>query len=382
MTLGAAAMSPSAPAAQSPAADLRQPVPRRQHPLSGGGTVALGAAATVTLGAGGTVTLGAGGNVTLGAGGTVALGQLAATSRSAAAEPLRSAAGGNITLGSRRRNHHRVDLRNRQLDRSPTVFTTETPMPRQVVIVNWNAPAFGVVQTYTIYRSSNGATPIEIGSVSGVNGNPPATTFTDTNPDLTSQTVVYTISTTLRSGVTIVRATPESPSPPAVLKNDQTISLGSLPSSVTISSSPPRSRRLPESNGVANGLQVSFVATGSCSIGSQSIANGVSSASVVLNSTGSCTITASQTGSSTFNAASPVSGTFTIMSAGLQHESQTITFPQLPNVRYGGTFSLSASSSSGSGGHLLDVRAMPPSGATTGVGRVHHHRVGAGKQHL
>ena len=110
-----------------------------------------------------------------------------------------------------------------------------------------------------------------------------------------------------------------------------------------------RSRRLPCRTSVANGLQVSFSATSEplCSIGSQSITNNISSATVTLISAGSCTITASQTGSDNYNAASPVSGTFAILPQGSNLQSQTITFAQLHDVQYGSTFSLSASSSSG-----------------------------------
>jgi hypothetical protein len=207
-----------------------------------------------------------------------------------------------------------------------------------------------------------------IGSVSGVNGNPPATTFTDTNPDLTSHTVVYTIATTLVPDSTgNQRQSP--PSPPAVLKNNQTIVLGSLPSSVVITNSPLTVTATAETNGAANGLQVSFSASGNCSIGSQLIdANGVSSASVTLTSTGSCTITASQAGSSSYNAADPDSGTFSILPQGSNTQSQTINFPQLQNAQYGGTFSLSATASSG---QMVTFAASGPcttSGTTTGVG--------------
>ena len=115
-------------------------------------------------GAGGTVALGAGGNVTLGAGGTVALG-----------------AGGNVTLGAGGESTSELDFNTANSIVRPPSSPGYTATPAGVV-VTWNAPAFGVVQTYTIYRSVNGATAVVIGNVSGVNGNPPATTFTDTNP--------------------------------------------------------------------------------------------------------------------------------------------------------------------------------------------------------
>ena len=176
------------------------------------------------------------------------------------------------------------------------------------------------------------------------------------------------------------------PSPPAVLTNDQTIVFGpaplpTLPSSVSISSSPLTVYATAETNGAVNGQQVSFSAvsaTGTCSIASQSPpdSNGASSATVALNSTGSCTITASQPGTDLsqpgtppyYNAANSVSGTFTILPQGSDTQSQTITFPQLPNVQYGSTFSLSASSSSTLQVTFTASGPCTASGATTGVG--------------
>jgi MBG domain (YGX type)/PASTA domain/Abnormal spindle-like microcephaly-assoc'd, ASPM-SPD-2-Hydin len=315
--------------------------------LGSGGTVTLGSGGNVTLGSGGVVTLGSGGNVTLGSGGTVALGS-----------------GGNVTLGSGGTLSTELTYETaNSVVRAPS-SPTETPTGTSVR-VDWNAPAFGVVQTYTIYRSSNGAAPIAIGSVSG---NPPATEFIDTNPDLISQTVVYTITTTL-APVTLDPTQRQSPpSPPAVLKNDQTITLGPLPSSVLISGPQPTVTATALSSGVANGLQVSFSATGACSIGSQSIASGVSSASVVLNSAGSCTITASQPGTNAFNAANAVSGTFMILPQGSNLMSQTITFAPLQNAQYGNTFSLSASSTSGLTVSFTASGPCTASGSITGVG--------------
>ncbi|WP_263351921.1 choice-of-anchor D domain-containing protein [Acidicapsa acidisoli] len=293
--------------------------------LGSGGVVTLGSGGNVTLGSGGVVTLGSGGNVTLGSGGTVALGS-----------------GGNITLGSGGAVTNELTYETANSVVRPPSSPTETPTS-QGVRVDWTAPAFGVVSTYTIYRSSDGATPILIGSVSGVNGAAPATEFIDTNPDLTSQTVVYTISTTLvpdSNGTQ--RQSP--PSAPAVLKNDQSITLGPLPSSVVITN-PPTITATAMSSGAPNGLQVNFSASGSCSIGSQSIANNVSSAAMVLNTTGSCAITASQAGTNSFNAANSVSGTFQVLPQGSTTQSQTINFALLPNVVFGNSFTLSASSS-------------------------------------
>jgi streptogramin lyase len=333
--------------------------------LGSGGTITLGSGGNITLGSGGTVTLGSGGNVTLGSGGVVALGS-----------------GGNVTLGSGGSIALGSGSATTQGSGGPTTTEltyetansivrppsspTETPTPAGVRI-NWTAPAFGVVATYTIYRSSDGNTPIEIGSVSGVNGNPPATTFLDTNPDLSSRTVVYTISTTLLP-VTVDPTQRQSlPSPPAVLKNDQTIALGSLPSSVALPGPQPITATA-MSNGAANGLQVSFSTTGPCSIGSQSIANGVSSASVVLIGTGSCTVTASQPGTSAFNSADSVSGAFTILPQGSSTMSQTISFAPLQSVQYGNTFSLSASSSAGLAVSFTASGPCTASGGTTGIG--------------
>jgi hypothetical protein len=175
----------------------------------------------------------------------------------------------------------------------PPSLPTETPMSGAVgapVVVNWTAPAFGVVATYNIYRSADGGAPMLIGSVSGINGNPPATTFTDTNPDVTATTVAYTISTTLLP-IPVIDPTPRqsAPSPPAVLTNNQTIVLGSLPSSVSISSSTQTVTATAETNSAPNGLQVNFTATGTCAMGAQSIntGTGVSSATITLNSAGS-----------------------------------------------------------------------------------------------
>ena len=362
---------------------VAQTVPAGTYAVSAGGTVALGAGGNVTLGAGGTVTLGAGGNVTLGAGGTVALGAGGNVTLGAGGT-VAFGAGGNVTLGAGGESTSELTYLTANSVVRPPSLPTETPMPTQnFVVVNWTAPAFGVVQTYTISRSSDGATPIVIGSVSGIGGNPPATTFTDTNPDFTSQTVVYTIGTTLLPVPIDPTQRQSPPSAPAVQTNNQTIVLGSLQSSVSISTSPltVTATAESESNGVAtaNGQQVNFAATGSCSIASQNPPdnNGVSSASVALNSTGTCTITASQMGTNLlqpgnppyYNAATPVSGTFTIQPVGSSTLSQTIlNFPQLPTIRYGGMFSLSPSSSVGLQVTITTTGPCTASGTTTGVG--------------
>ncbi|MGD0482622.1 MAG: choice-of-anchor D domain-containing protein [Terracidiphilus sp.] len=339
--------------------------------LSGGGTIALGSGGTVALGSGGTVALGSGGVIALGSGGTVALGS-GGTVALGSGGTIALGSGGTVALGSGGATTNELDYDTANSIVRPPVSPSETPMPAptgQEVVVNWTAPIFGVVQTYSVYRSSDGATPILIGSVSGANGNPPATTFTDTNPDLISTTVVYTIVTTLVPDTNgSQRSSP--PSPPAVLKNNQTIVIPQpWPSSALISSSPVTLYATAESNNMANMLQVGFSASGNCSIGSQSIdSNGVSSASVTLTGTGSCTINASQTGSGSYNAADSVSGTFSILPASSNVQSQTITFPQLQNVQYGGTFSFSATASSGQTVTFSASGPCTTSGTTTGAG--------------
>jgi sugar lactone lactonase YvrE len=353
--------------------------------LGSGGTVALGSGGTITMGSGGNVTLGSGGNVTLGSGGVVALGS-GGTIALGSGGTIALGSGGNITLGSGGVTTTEMDYvtANSIVRPPPSATYTQQPPTQQTpasVTVNWMAPAFGVVQTYTISRSvGNGmpvvfGTPLVIGSVSGVGGNPPATTFTDTTPP--TGTLVYTISTTLLPVAIDPTQRQSAPSPPAVLTINQNIVLGALPSSVTLPGPQTVTATAETTNGAANAQQVSFSATGPCSIGSQSPpdSNGVSSASVTLNSTGSCTITASQAGTSTYNAASPVSGTFMILPQGSNTTSQTITFPALQSVQYGGTFSVSASSSAGlsvsftaSGPCTVGPTTGTATGATNGVG--------------
>jgi len=315
--------------------------------LGGGGTVTLGAGGNVTLGAGGVVTLGGGGNITLGAGGNITLG-----------------GGGNITLGGGGVTSTELDYDAANSIVRPPPAATYTIVP-SAVRVDWAAPAFGVVQTYTISRSVNGAPAVVIGSVSGVNGNPPATTFFDTNPAI--GTIVYTISTTLvpDPGTNTQRQSP--PSPPAVLTVDQTISLGTLPSSISLSDSVLHVTATAKTNGVANMQTVSFTTTGPCSAGSSTLdGSGTSSATVTLNGTGSCIITASQAGNSTtvssgtaYNAAAPVSGTVAIVSPNSNTASQTITFPQLANVQYGSA-PISVSASASPSGFTVTFSAAGP----------------------
>jgi MBG domain (YGX type)/PASTA domain len=275
---------------------------------------------------------------------------------------------------------------------SPTITPVTTNGVVTSVIVDWKAPAFGVVQSYTVYRSPNpnGSNPIQIGVVNGVGGLPPATEFIDSNP-LNSSTVVYTISTTLAPVPIDPTQRSSPPSVPAIVKSHQTIVLGPLQSSVTYSSSAPTVpvTATSESGGSPDGLQVNFVATGPCSVNGQTVASiasgGVSTATVTINNPGSnpatCTVVASQAGTNPtassvapyYDAANSVSESFMIEPEGSSLQSQTINWSTLPNVQYGGTFSLSAIAETNGVADGLPVifSASGPcktSGAITGVG--------------
>jgi hypothetical protein len=348
--------------------------------LGSGGNVTLGSGGTIALGSGGTIALGSGGNIALGSGGTIALGS-GGTIALGSGGNIALGSGGNVTLGSGGETTAELTYETANSIVRPPSSPTETSIPAGVR-VDWTAPAFGVVRTYTIYRSVNGGTPIAIGSVSGVNGNPPATEFIDTNPDTTPGDVVaYTITTTLAPVTLDPTQRQSAPSPPAVMTIDQTITLGPLPSSVTLPG-PQSVTATAMSSGLPNGLQVNFSATGNCAIGSLSVgpvsngAGGVSSATVTLSGTGSCTISASQSGTNPspmstspyYNAASAVSGIFTILPQGSSLTSQTINFATLPNVQYGNTFSLSATSSSGAAVSFTSSGPCSTSGTISGVG--------------
>ena len=335
--------------------------------LGSGGVVTLGSGGVVTLGSGGVVTLGSGGVVTLGSGGVVTLGSGGSVIQGTGSD-ISLGSVNNVTSGSGGPTSTELTYETaNSVVRAPTA-PTETVVSEGVRI-NWNAPAFGVVQTYTIYRSADGATPIVIGSVSGVNGFPPATTFLDTNPAQGATNVVYTITTTLVPDTGGGAPRQSLPSAPAVVKYDQSIMLGPLPSSVLITS-PLIVAATAMSNGVANGLLVAFSATGSCAIGSQTIASGVTSATVTFSTTGSCTVTASQSGTNAFNAANSVSGSFMVLPQGSATQSQMITnFATLPNVQYGSTFSLSpAVSTSGQPVTFMASGHCMTNGMITGVG--------------
>ena len=302
--------------------------------LGSGGNVTLGSGGTITLGSGGTITLGSGGTVTLGSGGVVTLGNGGSVNLGVGEGPTLGSVN-NVTPGGGGPTTTELTYETANSVVRPPLAPSEMSTPAGV-LVTWQAPAFGVVQTYTIFRSSNGATPIIIGSVSGISGNPPATQFLDTNPDLTSKTVVYTITTSLVPD-TFGPSRQSVPSLPAVIKNSQSITLGPLPSSVIITN-PPTITATSMSGGVPSGLQIVFSASGACSISSQSLTNNVSSATLALRATGSCTVTASQPGTTAFSAANSVSGTFMVLPQGSTTQSQTITFPALQNVQYGNSF--------------------------------------------
>jgi hypothetical protein len=267
----------------------------------------------------------------------------------------------------------------------PPTAPTYSVTPTNSVQVNWTTPLFGVVQTYTISRSvldSLGnvvSGPTVIGSVSGTGGVAPETTFTDTTPPNppSGGSLHYTIATTLVPDTTGSTPRSSAPSVPAVLAVNQTIVLGQLPSSVSITNSTLTVTATAMSNNSPNMQLVSFSATGPCSVGASSLdtGTGISSAITTLNSTGNCTITASQPGDSTtvltgtaYSAAPSASGTFTILPQGSTTQSQTIAFPTLANVVYGGTFSISASSSAGLPVGLSASGPCTIGGATTGAG--------------
>ena len=233
---------------------------------------------------------------------------------------------------------------------SPTLTPVMTNGAVTSVTVDWKAPAFGVVQYYTVYRgcNPNGSDAVNIGVVNGVGGAAPATEFIDSNPVTCSgsSTVVYTISTTLQSVPIDPTTRSSAPSVPAIVKNLQTIVLGPLPSSVTYSTPPPhrygdrdgRDEREPErtaSELCRNRSVLRHQPDGRVRI---ECTGGVSTATVSVNDPGSnpasCTIIASQPGTNPtassmppyYDAANSVSESFTIEPAGSTTQSQTITW--------------------------------------------------------
>jgi hypothetical protein len=164
--------------------------------------------------------------------------------------------------------------------------------------------------------------------------------------------VVYTISTTLLPVAIDPTQRQSAPSPPAVLTNNQTIVLGALPSSVTISNTPLTVTATADveracSEWVAGELQRNGILHHRqpvdrpiirCFLGERGTQqHGKPAPSPHRNR-------ARPDASLTYNAANSVSGTVLILPQGSNTQSQTITFPPLPSVQYGNTFSLSASS--------------------------------------
>ena len=342
--------------------------------LGSGGTVTLGSGGNITLGSGGTMTLVSGGNVTLGSGGNVTLGSGGNVTLGSGGN-IALGSGGNVTLGSGGVTTNELDYGTANSWVRPPPSATYTPEPAGGTTVNWTAPDFGVVQSYSVYLSINGGTPALIATVAGSNGNPPATTYTDTTQH-GAGTLTYTIVTNLvpDQGSSSRQSVQ---SPPAVRTVNQTIVLGTLPSSVTLSTGSVSVTATTTSSGPNLPLEVSFAATGACSIGSQSFdsIHNISSAMLNLSSTGSCNITASQAGEITtdpsgtsYNAAQPVSASFAVVPENSGTTPQIINFPRLPNVPYGSTFPLNATSNSGITITYMASGPCTTSGTTTGIG--------------
>ncbi|MBV9437103.1 MAG: Ig-like domain repeat protein, partial [Acidobacteria bacterium] len=295
--------------------------------LGSGGNVSLGSGGNVTLGSGGTLALGSGGNVTLGSGGNVALGS---------GGTLALGSGGNIALGSGGTSAVNgeggaalgsggvvIDEMSYETANSvvrppeaPTAAPTLSAAGAPAVQVNWTPPAFGVVTQYTIYRSDNGGTPVAIGTVTG---NPPATTFLDTQPSGATK-VAYTISTNVTDpNSTTSRQSP--PSVPALLT--QTINFGPLATAKV-------GDTVPVTASASSGLPVSFSTSGTCNVMGQA----TSPTNVNAASQGNCTVTATQGGNNTYAPAS-VSQSFSIAPSTLRKLNQTISFPPLATHTFG-----------------------------------------------
>ena len=363
--------------------------------LTSGGSITMGGGGSITMGGGGSITMGGGGSITMGGGGVVSLGGAGGSITMGGGGSITMGGGGSITMGGGGTTIDEMTFATADSVVRPPSAPTYSISGGNVQ-VNWTAPAFGVVQTYTITREvvdSNGNVlepATVIGSVSGVGGNAPATTFTDTNPPTTG-TLIYTIATGAPADVNNPAPRSSAPSTPAVLTQGQTIVLGPLPSSVVLGNTQPTTISVTataESNATntANMQLVSFSTSGPCSAGTPSIdmTTGISSATITLSSTGSCTITASQLGDSTkftnppaYSAATPVSGTFTILPQGSTTKSQTITLGPVPNVKYGSNgFSVSAASNpsglavsfKASGPCAVGTTTNTASGTVTGAG--------------
>ena len=341
--------------------------------MGGAGTITMGGAGSViTMTQGGTITMGGAGNVTMGGAGVVSGLGGNVTLGGAGNYSLSSGGGGTVTMGGAGSTTNELDYMTANSVVYPPAAPTYAALGNSYQ-VSWMAPAFGVVQTYTITRSvldsSNNvvAGPTVIGSVSGVIIPPattptaPATTFTDTNPPSVPANgkLIYTIATTLVPDTPGTTPRTSVPSAPAVVTLNQAIVLGPLPSSVVLQG-PTQPTTITvtataETNGSANMQLVSFSTSGPCSAGTSTLNTttnpGQSSATITMSSTGSCTVIASQGGDSTtattppaYSAASPVSGTFMILPQGSTTQSQSIIFGTAPNVQYGSSgFSVSAS---------------------------------------
>ena len=340
--------------------------------IGGSGGLSIGGSGGLSIGGSGGLSIGGSGGLSIGGSGGLSIG---------GSGGLSIGGSGGLSIGGSGGVQTEVDyLTANSIVRppnSPTITPVMTGGVETSVIVDWTAPAFGVVQYYTVYRGCNlnGSDGVNIGVVNGVGGAAPATEFIDSNPTTCpgSSTVVYTIATTLNPVQIDPTQRSSAPSVPAIVKNLQTIVLGPLQSSVTYSTLAPTVSvtATAETNGSPNGLQVNFVATGPCSVSGQTVSQvvitagvasgGVSTATVSVNDPGNspatCTVSASQSGtnptaSSTppyYDPANSVSESFTIEPASSTTQSQTITFLSLPNLQYGSTFSVSASSNSGLG---------------------------------
>ena len=86
----------------------------------------------------------------------------AETSRSAPEETVTLGGGGNVTLGGGGAASTELDYSTANSIVRPPSAPTYSIEP-SAIRVDWTAPAFGVVQTYTISRSVNGGSPVVIG---------------------------------------------------------------------------------------------------------------------------------------------------------------------------------------------------------------------------
>ena len=182
--------------------------------------------------------------------------------------------------------------------------------------LDWQAPNFGVISAYRIYRS-DGNVACE------VTGNPPPTTCPVTGDTVSTE---YRATTIVPDETGQPRAS--QPSEPAML--NQTITFSALPNKTfgdpdfTVSAT------------ASSGLPVSFSAAGNCTVT-------VTGQTVHLTGAVSCTVTASQGGNSVYHAAQPVAQTINIAKA-----AQSITFAALESRIFSEVpFTVRATASSG-----------------------------------